>query len=82
MPHILITNSFTTHNLLLRVQRCYTLKSTCGEFPFLSPSFWGYSMRMNIINCHGIYFLSQEQIAYFLTQEAVHLLVHFKFLRV
>ncbi len=32
--------------------------------------------------CNGIYFLGQEQIAYFLTQEAVHLLVHFKFLRV
>ena len=28
-----------------------------------------------------IYFSSQEQIAYFLTQDAVHLLVHFKFLR-
>ena len=27
-------------------------------------------------------FTSLEQIAYFLTQEAVHLLVHFKFLRV
>ena len=39
-------------------------KSTCREFPFLSP------------------ILSQEQIAYFLTQEAVHLLVHFKFVRV
>ena len=35
-----------------------------------------------IINCNGIYFSSQEQIAYFLTQEAVYLLVHFKFLRV
>ena len=30
----------------------------------------------------GIYFSSQEQIAYFLTQEAAYLLVHFKFLRV
>ncbi len=30
----------------------------------------------------GIYFSSQEQIAYFLTQEAVYFLVHFKFLRV
>ena len=29
-----------------------------------------------------LYFSSQEDIAYFLTQEAVHLLVHFKFLRV
>ena len=29
-----------------------------------------------------IYFLSLEQIAYFLTQEAVYLLIHFKFLRV
>ncbi len=29
-----------------------------------------------------ISFSSQEQIAYFLTQEAVHLLIHFKFLRV
>ena len=35
-----------------------------------------------IINCNGIYISSQEQIAYFLTQEAVYLLVHFKFLRV
>ncbi len=35
-----------------------------------------------IVNCNGIYFSSQEQIAYFLTQEAVYLLVHFKFLRV
>ncbi len=46
------------------------------------------------INCNGIllqnlsilsrkiYFSSQEKIAYFLTQEAAHLLVHFKFLRV
>ncbi len=58
---------------------------TCGELPFLSPILWGYSMRMNlafIINGTGIYFSSQEQIAYFLTQEAVHLLVHFKLLRV
>ncbi len=31
---------------------------------------------------HGICFSRQEQISYFLTQEAVHLLVHFKFLRV
>ena len=29
-----------------------------------------------------IYFSSQEQIAYFLTQEALYILVHFKFLRV
>ncbi len=29
-----------------------------------------------------LYFSSQEQIGYFLTQEAVYLLVHFKFLRV
>ena len=35
-----------------------------------------------IINCNGVYFSSKEQIAYFLTQEAVHVLVHFKFLRV
>ncbi len=38
-----------------------------------------------IINWNGIYFSSQdmqEQIAYFLTQEAVYLLVHFKFLSV
>ena len=35
-----------------------------------------------IINCNGIYFSSQERIAYFLTEEAVHLLIHFKFLRV
>ncbi len=35
-----------------------------------------------IINCNGIYFSSQEQIAYFLTQEAVYFRVHFKFLRV
>ena len=34
------------------------------------------------INCNGIYFSSQEKIAYFLTQQAVHLFVHFKFLRV
>ncbi len=32
--------------------------------------------------CNGIYFSSQEHIAYFLTKEAVYLLVHFKFLRV
>ncbi len=31
---------------------------------------------------NGIYFSSQEQIAYFLTQQAVYFLVHFKFLRV
>ncbi len=31
---------------------------------------------------YGRYFSSQEQIAYFLTQAAVQLLVHFKFLRV
>ena len=30
----------------------------------------------------GIYFSSQEQIAYFLTQEAVYFLVNFRFLRV
>ena len=35
-----------------------------------------------IINGNGIHFSSQEQIAYFLTHEAVYLLVHFKFLRV
>ncbi len=35
-----------------------------------------------IFNCNGIYFSSQEQITYFLTQEAVYFLVHFKFLRV
>ncbi len=35
-----------------------------------------------IINCNAIYFSSQEQIAYFLIQEAVYPLVHFKFLRV
>ncbi len=35
-----------------------------------------------IVNCNGIYFSSQEQIAYFITQEAVYLLVHFKFLGV
>ncbi len=35
-----------------------------------------------IFNCNGIYFSSQEQIAYFLTQEAVYILIHFKFLRV
>ena len=29
-----------------------------------------------------VYFSSQEQIAYFLTQEAVYILIHFKFLRV
>ena len=34
------------------------------------------------MNCNGSYFSSQEKIAYFLTQEAVHLLLHFKFLRV
>ncbi len=34
-----------------------------------------------IINCNGIYFSSQEEIAYFLAQEAVHLLIHFEFLR-
>ncbi len=34
------------------------------------------------VNCTGIYFSSQEQIAYFLTQEAVYSLFHFKFLRV
>ncbi len=31
---------------------------------------------------YGMYFSSQEQIAYFLTQEAVYILIHFKFLRV
>ncbi len=35
-----------------------------------------------IVNFNGIYFSSQEQIAYFLTQEAVNILVHFKLLRV
>ena len=35
-----------------------------------------------IINCNEIYFSSQEQIAYFLTQEAVYFLGYFKFLRV
>ena len=35
-----------------------------------------------IINCNGIYFSSQEQIVYFLIQEAVYFLVHFKFPRV
>ena len=34
------------------------------------------------MNCKENYFSSQEQIAYFLTQEAVYFLVHFKFLRV
>ena len=31
------------------------------------------------VGFYGIYFSSQEQIAYFFTQEAVYLLVHFKF---
>ena len=35
-----------------------------------------------IMNCNGGYSSSLETIAYFLTQEAAHLLVHFKFLRV
>ncbi len=39
-------------------------------------------LGVGIVNCNGIYFSSQEQIAYFLTQEAVYPLVHFKFLRV
>ncbi len=41
-----------------------------------------FHSELDFINCNGIYFSSQERIAYFLTQEAVYILVHFKFLRV
>ncbi len=40
------------------------------------------TVTIAISHCNGIYFSSQEQIAYFLTQEAVYFFVHFKFLRV
>ena len=54
-----------------------------GSFPSRDKILCGYSTSgCFIINCNGVYFSSQEQIAYFLTQKAVHLLIHFKFLRV
>ncbi len=30
-------------------------KGTCGEFPFLSPILWGYSVRMNLASPQGRY---------------------------
>ena len=42
----------------------------------LSETTLSVRMNQNEINCNGSYFSSQVEIAYFLTQEAVHLLVY------
>ncbi len=77
-------------------QSSYTLSSVTGSGHvkyMVNPFFYFYmttwhvltvdmSCESDMINCNGIYFSTQEKIAYFLTQQAVHLLVHFKFLRV
>ncbi len=64
----------------------YTLKTgiPVGEGNSILKLLWRISRPeiQLVVGFYGIYFSSQKQIAYFLTQEAVYLLVHFKFLRV
>ncbi len=63
----------------LQVLHLFNWKRTFTFSPFSTNWYSCWGRRFCFINCNGIYFSIQEQIAYFLTQEAVYLLVHFNF---